>query len=168
MYQAQYWQELTDLKIHQNYLALHQENAEGWERRIKIFLAIMSSGSIGGWAIWRELAPIWAGLIALSQFISAIYVFVPFKSRIKPLGAAIASLTVLFDQAEHGWFAVAEGQLTDAEVNDARYKIRKAKHKIMADTIGVMLIPADNKMLEKAETQAENYFNNYHLDDRND
>lgn len=162
MYQKQYWTELYELKCHQKYLALHQESAENWERRIKVFMAIVSSTSIGGWALWKDLAPLWATLIAASQVVTAIYAFLPFKSRIKPISLAVTSLTVLFDQAEHGWFAVAEGELTDAEVNDARYKIRKAKTKIMSDTIGVLVIPHDADLMEKAEREAKLYFKNYH------
>ncbi|WP_434519536.1 hypothetical protein [Pseudomonas sp. NFX1] len=162
MYQKQYWTELYELKCHQKYLALHQESAENWERRIKVFMAIVSSTSIGGWALWKDLAPLWATLIAASQVVTAIYAFLPFKSRIKPISLAVTSLTVLFDQAEHGWFAVAEGKLTDAEVNDARYKIRKAKTKIMSDTIGVLVIPHDADLMEKAEREAKLYFKNYH------
>ncbi|WP_416425634.1 hypothetical protein RAM80_07725 [Pseudomonas sp. App30] len=162
MYQKQYWTELYELKCHQKYLALHQESAENWERRIKVFMAIVSSTSIGGWALWKDLAPLWATLIAASQVVTAIYAFLPFKSRIKPISLAVTSLTVLFDQAEHGWFAVSEGELTAAEVNDARYKIRKAKTKIMSDTIGVLVIPHDADLMEKAEREATLYFKNYH------
>ncbi|UHC81709.1 hypothetical protein LS633_25425 [Pseudomonas sp. NIBR-H-19] len=162
MYQQQYWTELYELKCHQKYLALHQERAEGWERRIKVFMAVVSSTSIGGWALWNELAPLWATLIAASQVVTAIYAFLPFKSRIKPISLAVTSLTVLFDQAEHGWFAVAEGDLTDSQVNDARYKIRKSKTKIMSDTVGVLIIPHDLDLMRTAEQEAMAYFKNYH------
>jgi hypothetical protein len=106
--------------------------------------------------------------IAASQVVTAIYAYLPFKSRIKPISLAVTSLTVLFDQAEHGWFAVAEGELTDSQVNDARYKIRKSKTKIMSDTVGVLIIPHDLDLMKKAEQEAMTYFTNYHPGQRDE
>lgn len=154
--QSQYWVELQALKAHVYYLELYQLESEGIERGIGITLAILSSGSIGGWAIWKEYAFVWGLLIMMSQVISVIYKFLPFKARLKPLSAAGIELSVLVDEAEKGWFDVACGDLTEREINEKRFGIRKKKSAKSA--FASMVLPDKPKLMRKAEEQMQKYF----------
>jgi hypothetical protein len=156
--QSQYWVELQALKAHVYYLELYQLESEGIERGIGITLAILSSGSIGGWAIWKEYAFLWGLLIMVSQVISVIYKFLPFKARLKPLSAAGIELSVLADEAEKGWFDVACGDLTEREINEKRFGIRKKKSAIMKSAFASMVLPEKPKLMRKAEEQMQKYF----------
>jgi len=158
MYQGQYWTEMVEIRAQQNYLVLYQLSSERWELGIKIFLALMSSGAIGAWAIWREYSALWAGLIALSQVISAVYVFLPFKARIKPLSAAALEMGALADKAERNWFEVSEGLLTDKQVSDAKHGLKEQKRKIINDKFGSMVIPVKKGRMNEASLQAADYF----------
>lgn len=158
MYQAQYWVELQSLKAHVYYLELYQIRSENIERGISIVLAIASAGSIGGWAIWKEYAFVWGVLIMLSQVISVVYKFLPFKARIKPLSAAGIELSVLADEAEKGWFDVAQGDLTEREINDKRFAIRKKKSAVMKSAFSGMVLPEKTSLMTKAEAQMRKYF----------
>lgn len=160
MYQHQYWNELQTLKAHVLYLELYQLSSEGWERRINIFLAIMSSASIGGWAIWKEWSFVWGLLIAISQVASVIYKFLPFKSRIKPISTAALELSALMDAAEKAWFDVAGGHLTERQIHEKRFQVRTAKTRIMRANFGGMVLPENKKLMRKAEQQMRTYFMN--------
>lgn len=70
--QERYWRELDQLKVHIQYLDIYLEKTFVRDRNINIFLAIMSSASIGGWVVWQHYAFVWALLIAISQVINAV------------------------------------------------------------------------------------------------
>lgn len=158
MYQAQYWVELQNLKAHVYYLELYQTRSENIERWISIVLAVASAGSIGGWAIWKEYAFVWGVLIMLSQVVSVVYRFLPFKARIKPLSTAGIELSILSDEAEKAWFDVAQGELSEREINDKRFAIRRKKSAVMKSAFGGMVMPENDRLMGKAESQMKRYF----------
>lgn len=160
--QSQYWVELQALKAHIYYLELYQLKSEGTERWISIVLAVASSGSIGAWVIWKEYAFVWAMFIAASQAISVIYKFLPFKARIKPLSIAGVELSVLADEAEKAWFDVARGELTEREINEKRFAIRKKKSAVMKSAFSGMVIPENKRLMTRAEEQMSKYFKSHY------
>lgn len=162
MYQVQYWVELQNLRAHVLYLELYQIRSESMERCISIVLAVASSGSIAGWIIWKEYAFAWGLFIALSQVISVVYRYLPFKARIQPLSTAAVELSILADEAERGWFDVAQGTLTEREINDARFAIRKKKSTIMAAAFKGMVLPENAGVMKKAESQMHLYFSTHY------
>jgi hypothetical protein len=162
MYQMQYWVELQALKAHVNYLELYQLRYENIERWIGILLAVASSASIGSWALWKDLALLWSVLIMLTQIISVVYKFLPFKSRLKPLSTAGIELSVLADDAEKGWYDVAQGELTEKEINEKRFTIRKRKSAIMKSAFGGIVLPENSALMQKAEEQMHKYFKSHY------
>lgn len=162
MYQQQYWVELQNLKAHVYYLELYQLGSESVERWISIILAIASSASIGGWVIWKDYAFVWAFFIMITQVISVVYKFLPFKARIKPLASAGVELSLLADDAEKGWFDVAQGNLTEREINDKRVAIRKKKSAVMKSAFSGMVFPENEKLMAKAEDQMRKYFKSHY------
>ncbi|QZI72862.1 hypothetical protein K5F93_11510 [Pseudomonas protegens] len=162
MYQAQYWTEMQELRAHAYYLELYQIRSERIELGISIFLAVTSSASIGAWAIWKEAAMVWGGIIAASQVLSVVYKFLPFKGRIKPLGAASIELFALADKAEEGWYDVSERELSSEEVHKKRIDIRRKKSSIMKTAFSGGTIPVNQKLMDKAEAKMVCHFNNYY------
>lgn len=161
MVQTQYWKELHQLKTHIGYIELLLERAEKIDRTLKITLAIASSTSIGGWVIWEDMAWIWASVIALSQVISAINPYLPYRNQIKSYSSLLHELEELMIQSELKWHAVAEGKLTEAEINEARFSIRTIKIKSLRKHIPTT-IPFDNKLHEQAERYSKEYFKNFY------
>jgi len=162
MVQEQYWKELYQLKTHIGFIELQLERAEGIDRTLKIILAIASSSSIGAWVIWNHLSWIWAGIIALSQVVSAINPYLPYKNRIKAYSSLLHELEELMIQAEFKWHAIAEGKLTATEINEARFGIRAAKQRFLKKNIDTT-IPTNGKLHDKAEELATVYLENFYL-----
>jgi hypothetical protein len=160
--QSQYWVELQELKAHAYYLEFYQLRSESFERWIGLILAILSSSSIGGWAIWKEYAFFWGVLIMISQVVSVVYRFLPFKARIKPLSMAGIELSLLADDAEKSWFEVASGVLTEREINDKRFALRKKKSAIMKTAFAGMVMPENRRLMEKAEAQMRKHFKSHY------
>jgi hypothetical protein len=161
MVQAQYWKELHQLKTHIGFIELLLAKSETIDRALKIALAIASSSSIGAWVIWNHLSWVWAGIIAFSQVVSAVSPFLPYKSRIKAYSSLLHELEELMIQAEFKWHAIAEGKLTAAEINKARFEVRATKQKSLKKHISTT-IPTDYKLHTRAEEAAGEYLTNFY------
>lgn len=161
-YQVRYWKELYQLRVHVNYLEQYMEHSEFLDKSTNIFLAVTSSSSICGWAIWNKYSFIWAIIIAGSQLINAIKQFLPFKLRIKVIANILKELEELMTFTELKWFDVAEGNLTDQEINKLQYEIRSKKLKIIQKHLGTTTLPEKPKLFEKADQMATTYINNFY------
>lgn len=111
--------------------------------------------------VWKDWSFLWGLLIAISQVISVVYKFLPFKERIKPVSSAALELSVLADAAEKDWFDVAGGHLTERQINEKRFAIKLAKTKIMKSNFGGMVLPENKKLMLKAENQMRAYFKSH-------
>lgn len=161
-YQARYWKELYQMRVHVNYLELYMEHSEFIDKSINIFLAVTSSSSICGWAIWNKYSFIWAIIIAGSQLINAIKQFLPFKLRLKAIANILKELEELTTFTEMKWFDIAEGNLTDEEINKLQYEIRSKKIRILQKYLGINTLPEKPKLFKKATQNANIYINNFY------
>lgn len=145
------------MKTHAVYLELLLSETEGIDRGIKIFLALISTGSIASWAIWKEAQFIWAFLIAISQVLNAILPYLPYKERMKALSALARELDELAIHTEIKWLEVAAGELTEKEMRklhaDMLTKASSAAQKHFPNNS----IPNDPVLMQKAETTATKY-----------
>jgi len=87
--------------------------------------AIASSASISGWVIWRDMAFIWAAIIAVSQLLDAVKGVFPFARHHKAASDLTVAMETIYIEAEHEWEAIHAGKMTSDEINDRRMKLRK-------------------------------------------
>lgn len=165
VYQNRYWSQLKETKTHVIYLHKYAAHSEWWDKSINIFLAITSSSSIAAWAIWQKYQIIWAIIIALSQIITAVKPFLPYKQRIKAISELNDRLQEISLNCERNWFAVAEGQLTEEEIHDLYIKIKNDSLDAERKYLKNIILPKNEKILKIAETEADLYLRNtYHCE----
>ena len=162
MYQERYWKELYQLKIHVNYLMIYLEKSEFNDKAVNIFLAITSSSSICGWAIWQKYSFIWAIVIAASQLITAIKMFLPYKTRMKIIGGLVHELEEILHYCEMRWFDVAEGNLTEEDIHKLQFEIRKRKAQAVKKHLGIDTLPPKKNYFDEARGLANTYFDNFY------
>lgn len=150
MYQNQYWKEMYKLKFHTTYIDVYKEKTEKIDRNINIFLAATSSSCICGWAIWNDLSFIWSIIIALSQLITAVKMFLPYKNRLKKLSPLLNELEDLCIKAESVWYNVSEGEMTQKEIHDLRIKLKKNKSDILQKYLGKNSLSHNKKYIKIA------------------
>ncbi len=163
IYQEKYWAQLKELKTHVIYLQGYAELTDRWDKSVDIFLAVTSSTSIAAWAIWQKYPLVWSAIIALSQVITAIKPFLPHKQRVK----AISELTDKFQnislKCEKGWFAVAEGKLTEEEIHELYISLKEESLLAEQNCLKNIVLPENKKILSEAERKADLYLTNtYH------
>lgn len=162
MYQLRYWKELYQVKAHLNYLELYLQDSEIKDRSVNIFLAITSSGSIAGWAIWQQAAMFWAIIIAASQVVTVIKNLLPYKARMKSLAGIIHDFEDIVLFAENSWFDVSEGKLTEEDIHKLQFDIRAQKTKALKKHLGSNTLPEKPRLLSKAQRSADMYFDNFY------
>lgn len=162
MYQLKYWRELQQLKENLNYIQLYLEKLESTDRAFKIFLAITSSGSIAGWAIWKNLSLLWAIIIASSQVINVIKPFLPYEARLKSLFGLFNALENLMLSTEDRWYDVSEGKLTEKEIHDLQMEVKRKKVDAIIKNLGNNLLPHKESIYLEAVRSADVYFNNFY------
>ncbi len=145
------------MKTHAVYLELLLAKTEAIDRSIKIFLALVSSGSIAGWAVWKDAQLLWGILIAASQVINAIRSYLPYKERMKALSALARELDELAIHTEIKWLEIAAGELTEKEMRklqaDMLIKASSAAQKHFPNNS----IPDNPALMRKAEATATKY-----------
>jgi len=161
-YQKRYWTELFELRVHVNYLELYMEQSEFIDKSVNIFLAVTSSSSICGWAIWNKYGFIWAVIIAASQLINAVKQFLPYRTRLKTAAGIMRELEELLTFAEMKWFDVAEGKLKKEEINKLQFEVRSKKTKAVQKHLGINTLPTKEKLFNKAKKTAKIYINNFY------
>lgn len=115
--QETYWKRLTQYKFSLYYFGAHMEKCVKISRSIKIVCAVASSASIAAWATWQQLSFWWGLIIAASQVLVAVNEFLPYTKRIQELSNMKAALTPVYNKMEKEWFSVANGSITEEEIN---------------------------------------------------
>jgi hypothetical protein len=160
--QRSYWQELMQLKFELCYLDEYKGRTERINNAIQMFSAIASSASIGGWAIWNQIGYVWAGIIAASQVVTAIKTYLPYNRRVRSINETYNQLSLLFLKAEHDWFQVASGDITESQIHDMRFDLKRERQTIMNKALSSQSLPLRQKVKRIADRQTETYFANFY------
>lgn len=111
--------EIFDCRFHADLMSLKVKSYRNYDTILNVFLTITSSGSITSWAIWKEYAFLWGGLIALSQLINAIKPLFPFHKHVHTLNHRCYKQELLFIELIEIW-----QNLNDKSGNDELIKTR--------------------------------------------
>lgn len=164
--QEHYWKEFYRLKVHASFIELHLGRTEYIDRGLKMFLAVTSSASIGGWVVWREYAIVWAFLIAASQVVNAVSQFLPYKERLRSFSGLLSDLEDLVVQVEDHWLQIAAGEQTEDEIRKALLELRTRRMKSFKKHFPGSTIPEASKLFVKAEAKASSYFENFYTQEQ--
>lgn len=162
MWQEHYWKEFYRLKVHVVYLELQLGRTEAIDRGLKMFLATTSSAGIGAWAVWKELAGLWAVIIAGSQVVNAVRQYLPYKERLRCISGLINELEELLLTVEAKWLDIADGELTEIEIRRSLSNFRTLRQRAFKKHFPDKVLPDDSKLFNQAEDKAGAYFQNFY------
>lgn len=161
-YQERFWRELVQLKVQLQYLSTYQYKTERIDSSLRMFSAVASSSSIAAWAVWQEAQIVWAVIIAASQLLSAIKEHLPFQKRLRQVSNLGLELAEIFVFAEHRWYSVAEGKLTNSEIHDLTTEIKRRIASAAAKHLKDATIPPSRKLRRETRQQVVAYFRNHY------
>lgn len=157
MIQQLLWQQFYRVSVRSVYLEKLLESHETTDRRVSIFLAITSSSSIAGWAIWKDLSGLWAFLIALSQLINAVLPHFAYKERIKSLSGLARDLRQLAISLESKWLDVVAGDVADKEMRRTYSEYLRREAEFEEKYFHGKSIPKNAQLFEDAEDEVLTY-----------
>lgn len=156
--QETYWKKLTQYKFNLCYFDAHFSRCVRIDRRIKIFCAIASSTAIAAWATWQKMSFLWGLIIVLSQVVTAVNEILPYKKRIGELSNLKSELTPIYNNMEKDWYDVANGLLTEKEINDRSYLYTDQWNQIDDKYFKNDALPQISKCKNTAEEAKNAYF----------
>lgn len=98
-----YWYLLENTKYHERYVYYSFKKTSSIVYWLDLFQAFVSCGSVAAWTIWEKLDFLWAALIAISQFITALKSYIPYYKRKINLQNAYIQLSTLCQHMEYDW-----------------------------------------------------------------
>jgi hypothetical protein len=167
-YQNKYWQLLWNLKAQNLYLRAYHQREEFINRCLTIAIALTSSSSVLGWIIWNSYPLLWTTIIAISQLISVISNYLPYKKRIDFTSKLSYSLEDLFLSMERNWLHVSKGYLTNNEINNLLSDIKEKIALLEKAYLGDNTLPRKNKLNSKVTNAVVLYFDQYFFGDNHE
>lgn len=156
-----YWNKLTQRKYALCYFNAHFSRCVKIDRSIKIFCAIASSSAIAAWVAWQNLNFWWGLIIVTSQVVTAVNEILPYKKRIQELSDLRSELTPIYNNMEKSWHDVANGSLTEDEINELCYYYIEQWNQIDDKYFKSDALPEITKCEKIAENEKNIYFKNY-------
>jgi hypothetical protein len=161
--QQKYWYLLCEFRFSCFYLAAYKRGTERFDNWIGIFLAVASSTSIAAWAVWQSYPIVWAGIIALSQVVQAVRPFLPDRKLLQRIHTLQNEVEKLAIQVEFDWHQVANGSLTEEEINDKVRIARLAFLDVQVRCFEESTLPEKEKYTAIAKDKARAYLESNYL-----
>ena len=156
--QEKYWYYMVQVKSSIFYLDIYAERSYKWDRRINAYGAIASSSSIAAWAIWKDFSYIWAVIIAISQVLIAIKEYFPFGKRLNILRPYSEVVKMFYIKMEYDWYKVANGELTESEINTLLFSYKKEVTNIEGKYLNEEILLENKDYLKEADDRTDRYF----------
>jgi hypothetical protein len=160
-YQQRYWAMVTQIRARIIYLRFYRDDAAKKDRWLNIGLTVVSSTSLAAWAVSQSVPWLWALLIALTHVIQSTKRFLPFERRAKEIASLQTVLSRIALDAERDWYRVAEGRLTNEEINELLADLRQREQEAEEEHLTATL-PDRDDLRRKAARRAEIYFQRHY------
>lgn len=138
-------------------MKLYRDGQIWWIKRIGIFKAVATSGTIGAWVVWKEYAFVWGVILALAQVLDAIKEFIPQTKAQRAASEFVQAIETVIIDARFEWYSVFNGEISSPEIMTRWRKLAKLMIEIETKYFPDGL-PANEKRQKLAEAEAEAYF----------
>ena len=163
--QQRYWQAFADLVRDARYIDLCHARTEMIDRGLNMFSAIAASTAIATWAVWKEHAMVWGTIIAASQVLQTIKPFIPYNRRLKGLSSLSPELHALAITAEGDWFKIANGALTEEEIQACYIKLKRKALDLSTKHFPNSTMPQNAKLIGRADKIAQSFLSTHYASD---
>jgi len=154
--QQLYWSQMVELKVAVAYIRRYRDRLDQLVAGLGTLRAVASSGSIAGWALWKQFAFFWAVVIASSQVVDALKDVFPFTKKHKAASAHAVSLSSMFIDAQLEWENIFAGN-SDEQIMNRRHKLMKLQHDTERNNFPDGLAVKESLFAE-AQQEAKDYF----------
>ncbi len=115
------------------------------DRSGRIFLAVISCGTVAGWSIWENWPTVWKFLSCLSTLVAVILPFMKYESTIKDVAYLSGKWLEVLQEYEGYWRRIESGE--DAKGIEKQYMKTKAKERPLVEKEAKII--RDKKLLDQ-------------------
>lgn len=140
--QETYWGQLVLLKVVACYVRRYRDEQAWWINRIGLFKAVVTSGTIGAWVIWKDYALVWGVLLGATQILDTAKDYLPQTKNRRNANEFVGVIESVIIDARFEWFSIFAGEYQANEIMDRWRKLAK----LLNETEGKYFpdgIPAD-------------------------
>ena len=139
------WKKMLTAELNERYWQYLTQRYVKYDKWLKIFLAIMSSGTVASWSIWKadDYAIIWKSLSSISAVVAMIQPFLNYAQVTKETEQLAHKWIELASAYQSLWFEV-ENDLDEKKIKEAYKKIENMQVDIEKREIK---IPVDKKLI---------------------
>ncbi|HTB45852.1 MAG TPA: hypothetical protein VK741_19685 [Acetobacteraceae bacterium] len=155
--QQTYWNQLVLVKVVACYVRRYRDEQAWWINRIGLFKAVVTSSTIGAWAIWKDYAFVWGVLLGAAQILDAAKEYIPQTKHRRSASEFVAAIENVFIDARFEWYGIFSGKCPPDEIMERCRKLAKLLNEIETKHFpeGLPSNPARQKL---AEADAQAYF----------
>jgi hypothetical protein len=123
--QETYWNQLVLLNVVAFYVRAYRDRQARWIDGTGLLRALVTSGTIGAWIIWKDHAMIWGALVGITQMLDAAKDYLPQAKNRRSASEFLATMDNIIIDARFEWFAVFNGEYEAGEIMTRWRKLAK-------------------------------------------
>jgi hypothetical protein len=140
------WNSLLDAELNEKYWSHLSRRYYNRDKFVKIFLAVMASGTVASWGIWQKFEIIWKTLSGLSALVAIALPILNLSKKINDLSQLSQKWTEIRSDYELLWLDFNKTHKNEEQIM-REYKIIKAKENKTSELESNL--PNDKKLIEK-------------------
>lgn len=156
--QLRYWKWMTVCHFHWLLINEHLRRSIKAQRAMNIFVALASSSSIAGWAVWKELWILWMLILAAFQVLTLIRQYLPADQRVERLASLSAVWKAQYRVIEQCWYPISKGKFTEDEINDRMYEYMKTWEQGEEEHLNKDSLTFSQAMIDRVTAMNNTYF----------
>ncbi|MFZ2404243.1 MAG: hypothetical protein WAW41_03835 [Methylobacter sp.] len=143
------WNSMLDADMNTRYWKYLVYRYSRRDTTLKIFLAVMTSGTVAGWGIWVELAYIWKMLSSLSALLAIALPILNYPKKIESMAELSGKWGELLFEYEDLWLEV-DNNPSPNTLNKNYRKFRTTEKSLVKKETK---LPTDKRLIDKCQIE---------------
>jgi len=137
------------------YVRAYRDRQARWIDSTGLVRALVTSGTIGAWIIWKDHAALWGALVGITQMLDAGKDYLPQAKNRRSASEFLVTIDNMIIDARFEWFAIFNGDYEAGEIMNRWRQLAKLLTETEAKHFpdGLPTHPA-RKKLAQAEASA--------------
>lgn len=162
--QRNFWYKLEQFKFELLYYDAHFGRCVKIPRRMRFSISIATALAAGAWMSWYNI--VWVNtvcliIVLLLQAMNAVIELMPFEKRKSDIRELANELLPLYNKMERDWASIANGDLTNDEIEDMSFSYAHRHEEIRRHYFKDDSLPPLKTCKKKAKEEADAYFKNF-------
>lgn len=104
------WEHLLDAELNSRYWRCMVDRYKRKDQTAQIFLAVVTSGTVAGWALWEDFPLLWRTLSGASTLVAVSLPILKFPTKVELAADLYGRWTELCSEYERLWVSVQDGE----------------------------------------------------------